>query len=52
METMPSRFRPTSHFGVESIHEAWLDTSSLPRTRADQYGLLVQRWKAVGKAPR
>ena len=22
----PSRFRPTSHFGAESIHEAWLDT--------------------------
>ena len=48
----PSRFRPTSHFGAESIHEAWLDTSSLPRTRADQDDKLVARWKAAGEAPR
>ena len=27
----PSRFRPVAHSGAESIHEAWLDTSSLPR---------------------
>ena len=48
----PSFFRPTSHFGVESMHEAWLDTSHLPRTRSDEYGKLVDRWKAVGEAPR
>lgn len=48
----PSRFRPTSHFGAESIHETWLDTSTLPRTRADAYDKLVARWKAVGEAPR
>lgn len=48
----PSRFRPTSHFGAESIHEAWLDTSALPRTRSDQYDKLVARWKAAGEAPR
>ncbi len=27
----PSRFRPVAHSGVESLHEAWLDTSALPR---------------------
>jgi hypothetical protein len=48
----PSSFRPTSHFGVESIHEAWLDTTALPRTRSDQYDRLVERWKAAGEAPR
>jgi hypothetical protein len=48
----PSRFKPTSHFGAESIHQAWLDTSHLPRTRSDEYGKLVERWKTVGEAPR
>ena len=47
-----SRFRPTSHFGAESIHEAWLDTSHLPRTRSDEYDKLVERWKAAGEEPR
>ncbi|HZF42860.1 MAG TPA: GFA family protein [Sphingomonadaceae bacterium] len=27
----PSRFTPVAHAGSESIHEAWLDTSGLPR---------------------
>lgn len=27
----PSRFRPVAHSGAESLHEAWLDTSALPR---------------------
>ena len=48
----PSRFFPTSHFGAESIHDAWLDTTSLPRTRSDDYDTLVARWKAAGEAPR
>ena len=48
----PSRFRPTSHFGAESIHEPWLDTKALPRMRSDQYDKLVDRWKAAGEAPR
>jgi hypothetical protein len=48
----PSRFRPTSHFAAESINEPWLDTSHLPRTRSDEYGKLVERWKAAGEAPR
>ena len=44
----PSGFRPTSHFGAESIHEAWLDTSGLRRTRSDEYQKLVDRWAGVG----
>lgn len=48
----PARFRPTSHFGAESLHEAWLDTANLPRTRSDEYDKLVARWKAAGEEPR
>jgi len=40
----PSRFKPVSHFGAESIHEAWIDTSALPRMRSDDYPPLVERW--------
>ena len=48
----PSHFRPTSHFGAESMHRAWLDTSGLPETRSDDYERLNERWiKAVGKLP-
>ena len=45
-------FRPTSHFGAESLHEAWLDTSKLPRMRSDEYVALVERWRAAGEEPR
>ena len=48
----PSRFKPASHFGAESIHEAWLDTTALPRTRTAEYQKLVDRWKAAGEEPR
>ena len=41
----PYRFTPTSHFGAESWHEAWLDTRGLPATRSDQYAPLIERWK-------
>ncbi len=48
----PSRFRPTSHFGVESMHRAWLNTEGLSEMRADEYPLLTERWmKAIGKLP-
>lgn len=48
----PARFRPTSHFGAESVHEAWIDTSGLKRIRSDEHQPLVDRWeKAVGKVP-
>jgi hypothetical protein len=43
----PGRFRPTSHFGAESLHEAWLDTSELKRVRSDEYQPLVERWAAA-----
>lgn len=47
----PGRFRPTSHFGAESLHEAWLDTSGLPRTKTSEYQPLVDRWKKAGETP-
>ncbi|WP_390901790.1 GFA family protein [Sphingomonas alpina] len=48
----PGRFRPTHHFGVESRHEAWLDTRDLPDYRADQHDSLVDRWmKTLGTLP-
>jgi len=48
----PSRFRPTGHFGAESIHRAWLNTESLKETRCDEHQPLVDRWiKATGKIP-
>jgi hypothetical protein len=48
----PAGFKPTSHFGVESIHRAWLNTQGLPEMRTDQHKLLVDRWvAATGKMP-
>ena len=48
----PSRFRPTHHYAVESMHEAWLDTRDLPRERSDENAPVVQRWmNACGKLP-
>lgn len=48
----PGDFVPKHHFGAESIHEAWLDTGSLPRYRSDEYEVLVEKWtKATGKVP-
>lgn len=44
----PSAFVPTSHSGVESMHEAWLDTASLPRQRSDETESVASRWKAAG----
>ena len=48
----PSPFRPVHHFGVESMHRAWLDTGGLPEYRTDQHKPLVDRWmKTLGKLP-
>lgn len=48
----PSQFHPKHHFGAESIHEAWLDTSDLPRYKTTDYDVLVEKWKkATGKVP-
>jgi hypothetical protein len=45
----PEFFKPTlPHFGAESIHEPWLDTSALPRTRSDEYQPLIKRWEDAG----
>ena len=43
----PSRFVPRHHFGAESLHDAWLDTSDLTRIRSDQHQRLVDRWVAA-----
>jgi hypothetical protein len=48
----PGRFKPASHFGKESWHEAWLDTSTLPAKRTDEHQALVDKWmNSVGKLP-
>jgi hypothetical protein len=47
----PSRFRPKHHFGVESMHRAWLNTEGLKEYRVDQYQPVVDRWNKVGGMP-
>ena len=48
----PGKLRPTGHSGVESRHDAWLDTRGLPETRTDQLPNIVNKWiEAVGKLP-
>ena len=48
----PSRFTPRHHFGVESMHRAWINTEGLPEYRSDDYQLLVDKWvAATGKMP-
>ncbi len=48
----PYGIEPHWHFASEKIHEAWIDTSQLPRKRLDQYQPLVQKWKdATGSIP-
>jgi hypothetical protein len=41
----PYPFKPTSHFGTEGWHEAWLATDGLPTMRCDEYPSLVERWE-------
>jgi hypothetical protein len=48
----PTPFTPKHHFGVESMHRAWMNTESLPKYRTDQYQKLVDKWvKAMGSFP-
>ena len=48
----PSRFKPKHHFGVESLHRAWINTEGLPEYRTDEYQALVDRWvEATGAMP-
>jgi hypothetical protein len=44
----PSAFVPTEHSGAESMHEAWLDTSTLPRQTSAETASVAGRWKAAG----
>jgi hypothetical protein len=44
----PSDFVPAAHAGAESLHEAWLDTSALPRHRSDETKSVADRWHAAG----
>jgi len=48
----PSPFKPVHHFGVESMHRAWVNTEGLPEYRTDEYQTLVDKWvAATGKMP-
>jgi hypothetical protein len=48
----PYRFRPTSHFAIESWHAEWLDTRALPGKRSEDNPNTRDRWmNAVGKLP-
>ena len=44
----PSGFVPILHSGAESLHEAWLETSTLPRLRTADIENVTKRWKAAG----
>jgi hypothetical protein len=46
----PARFRPTLHFGAETMHRAWLNTEGLPEHLITDNPRPVERWtKAIGK---
>jgi hypothetical protein len=48
----PGRFKPTHHFGAESMHRAWLNTEGLPEQRTDEYQKLKDKWiDATGSFP-
>jgi hypothetical protein len=45
-------FKPTKpHFGAESLHEQWLDTSALPRMTTAENTKLMEKWEAAGVQP-
>ena len=48
----PSVFTPKHHFGVESMHRAWLNTEGLPEMRTEGHQKLVDKWiAATGEFP-
>ena len=48
----PGRLRPTSVTGIESRHDAWVDTRALPATRTDENSSITAKWIAArGKLP-
>lgn len=45
-------FKPAKpHFGAESLHEQWLDTSKLERIRTEDYAALMAKWEKAGVQP-
>ena len=42
---------PTTAFGLESKHDAWLDVAGLPGTRSEDYRPLVDKWEKAGGSP-
>ena len=44
----PTPFVPTSHFGAEAMHRAWINTQGLPEHRCEDYPSLVDRWAKAG----
>lgn len=48
----PGAFRPVAHYGAESLHAAWLDTTGLPQTTTESNPSTHDRWiEACGKLP-
>jgi hypothetical protein len=48
----PGRFRPTTHYGIESWHPQWLDTRGLPTQSTDQNERIAGKWiETCGKLP-
>ena len=48
----PQVFTPVSHSGVESRHDAWIDTRGLPEQRTDENARIAQKWiDSVGHLP-
>lgn len=45
----PSHFVPVLHAGAEGLHEAWLDTSALPRQTSAETESVATRWTAAGR---
>ena len=45
----PADFVPTAHYGAESWHEAWIDTSALPRHCSKDIASVAGRWNAIGR---
>jgi len=43
----PAPFTPKHHFGVESMHRAWLNTEGLKEMRTDEHQKLIDKWVAA-----
>jgi len=48
----PGYFRPVSNFSIETMLDAWSDTSHLPGKRLEDHAPVADRWmKSLGKLP-